>query len=53
METVFGQIKERRGLRQFLLRGLEKVRSLWQLECAVHTLLKVYRVTRHCLQPAG
>jgi hypothetical protein len=43
VEPVFGQIKEGRGLRQFLLRGLEKVRALWRLECAVHNLLKLYR----------
>lgn len=43
VEPVFGQIKEGRGLRQFLLRGLPKVRALWRLECAVHNLLKLYR----------
>ncbi len=53
VEPVFGQIKAARGLRQFLLRGLDKVKALWQLECAVHNLLKVYRATRACPQPAG
>ena len=43
VEPVFGQIKEGRGLRQFLLRGLDKVRALWRLDCAVHNLLKLYR----------
>lgn len=43
VEPVFGQIKEGRGLRQFLLRGLERVRALWRLDCAVHNLLKIYR----------
>ena len=43
VEPVFGQIKEGRGLRQFLLRGQEKVRSLWRLDCAVHNLLKMFR----------
>lgn len=43
VEPVFGQIKEGRGLRQFLLRGLERVRALWRLDCAVHNLLKMYR----------
>jgi len=43
VEPVFGQIKEARGLRQFLLRGLGKVAAMWQLECAAHNLLKLYR----------
>jgi len=43
VEPVFGQIKQARGLRQFLVRGLEKVSALWQLECAVHNVLKLYR----------
>lgn len=53
VEPVFGQIKEARGLRQFLLRGLEKVSALWQLECAVHNLLKLYRANKRELQPVG
>ena len=43
VEPVFGQIKQARGLRQFLLRGLDKVSAMWQLECAAHNLLKLYR----------
>lgn len=43
VEPVFGQIKENRGLRQFLLRGLEKVRDSWLFECAVHNILKLFR----------
>jgi len=38
VEPVFGQSKEARGLRQFLLRGLAKVSALWQLECVAHNL---------------
>lgn len=52
VEPVFGQIKQARGLRQVLLRGLDKVSALWQLECAVHNLLKLYRA-KVPLQPAG
>jgi transposase len=52
VEPVFGQIKEARGLRQFLLRGLDKVSTLWQLECAAHNLLKLYRAGVE-LQPTG
>lgn len=44
VEPVFGQIKEARGFRQFLLRGLTKVRSEWALLCTVHNLLKLAAV---------
>ena len=40
-EPVFGQIKQGRGFRQFLLRGLEKVNREWLLTCAGHNLLKL------------
>jgi hypothetical protein len=33
VEPVFGQIKQARGFRQFLLRGLKKVRGEWALVC--------------------
>ena len=43
VEPVFGQIKEPRGFRRFLLRGLAKVTAEWKLICATHNLLKLYR----------
>lgn len=43
VEPVFGQIKGVRGIRKFLLRGLEKVRAEWQLICLTHNLLKIWR----------
>ena len=43
VEPVFGQIKQGRGLRQFLLRGLEKVNGEWSLICTGHNLLKLFR----------
>ena len=43
IETVFGQIKQGRGFRQFLLRGLEKVNGEWSLICTGHNLLKLFR----------
>lgn len=43
VEPVFGQIKEARGIRRFLLRGLEKVRAEWSLIAATHNLLKLFR----------
>jgi hypothetical protein len=36
VEPVFGQIKQAMGFRQFLLRGLAKVRAEWQLVCTAH-----------------
>jgi transposase len=41
VEPVFGQIKAARGFRQFLLRGLDKVRAEWAMICTVHNLLKL------------
>jgi transposase len=43
VEPVFGQIKEARGFRRFLLRGLTKIRGEWCLVCVTHNLLKVWR----------
>lgn len=43
VEPVFGQIKQAQGFRQFLLRGVGKVRSEWALVCATHNMLKLYR----------
>jgi transposase len=44
VEPVFGQIKQARGFRQFLLRGLAKVRGEWALVCLTHNILKLYRL---------
>ena len=46
-EPVFGQIKQGRGYRQFLLRGLRQVRGEWALICTTHNLLKLWRALRH------
>ena len=43
VEPVFGQIKEARGFRRFLLRGLQKIRGEWRLVCLSHNLLKIWR----------
>jgi len=42
VEPVFGQIKQARGFRQFLLRGIKKVQGEWALVCMTHNILKVY-----------
>jgi len=43
VEPVFGQIKEVRGFRRFLFRGLDKVDAEWDLICLTHNLLKLFR----------
>jgi len=49
VEPVFGQIKEARGFRRFLLRGLDAVKAEWRLVCLAHNLMKLFR---HELVPA-
>ena len=51
VEPVFGQIKQGRGFRQFLLRGLQKVKGEWSLICTTHNLLKLFRHCRPLAQP--
>lgn len=43
VEPVFGQIKEARGYRRFLLRGLTGAAGEWSLLCTGHNLLKLFR----------
>jgi hypothetical protein len=40
-EPVFGQIKQARGFRQCLFRGLDKVANEWGLVCLAHNVLKL------------
>ena len=42
VEPVFGHIKQARGFRQFLLRGLKKIAGEWALVCMTHNILRVY-----------
>ena len=43
VEPVFGQIKQGRGFRQFLMRGKEKVSGEWSLICMTHNILKLWK----------
>lgn len=45
VEPVFGQIKQARGFRQFLLRGVAKVRAEWSMVCTAHNLTKLFQAT--------
>lgn len=42
VEPVFGQIKQGRRFRQFLLRGMEKVRGEWALICLTQNMRKLW-----------
>ena len=41
VEPVFGQIKQARGFRRFLFRGIHKVAQEWGLICLAHNLNKL------------
>lgn len=43
VEPTFGQIKEGRGIRRFMRRGLAAVDGEWQLICATHNVMKLFR----------
>lgn len=44
VEPPYGHIKEARGFRRFMLRGMKSVRAEWALICASHNLLKLFHV---------
>lgn len=48
VEPVFGQMKECRGFRQFLLRGLVKAKAEWTLACVAHNVLKLQKARVAC-----
>ena len=41
-EPVFGQIKRGLGFTQFLLNGIDKMRSEWRMVCMAHNLKKLW-----------
>jgi len=43
VEPVFGQIKDARGARRFMRRGLGACQAEWKLLCGTHNLLKLWR----------
>lgn len=43
VEPVFGQIKDRQGLRQFSRRGLDNVTTEWSFACTVHNIRKLHK----------
>jgi transposase len=47
VEPVFGQIKQARGFRQFLLRGKKKIKGEWSLLCLTHNVLRLYAAMQY------
>jgi transposase len=43
VEPVLGNLSQNLGFREFLLRGLEKVRGEYSLMCTAHNILKIAR----------
>lgn len=43
VEPVYGNIKQNLGFREFLLRGLENVKTEFNLVCIAHNLQKIWR----------
>lgn len=53
IEPVFGDIKENRGIRRFMRRGIAACSSEWKLIAATHNLKKLYRRMRPSLRPGN
>ena len=53
IEPVFGDIKENRGIRRFMRRGIAACASEWKLIAATHNLKKLYRRARPSPRPAN
>jgi hypothetical protein len=45
VEPVFGIIKSAMGLRQFLLRGIAKVRIEWDLVCLAYNMRRLWSLS--------
>ncbi len=43
VEPIFGQIKDNRGIRHYMRRGIEACSQEWKLICTTHNLLKLWR----------
>ena len=44
VEPVFGIIKAPMGFRQFLLRGLEKVKIEWDMVCMAYNMKRLFNL---------
>jgi hypothetical protein len=51
VEPVFGQVKDVRGARRFMRRGLQACEAEWKLLCGTNNLLKLWR--HQAAQPPG
>jgi len=52
-EPPFGQIKEARRFRRFLMRGLANASFEWAFVCLAHNALKLFRALNKPLEPEG
>ena len=54
VEPIFGQVKDVRGARRFMRRGLRACQAEWKLLCGTHNLLKLwrYQTARALAKPA-
>jgi hypothetical protein len=46
VEPTFGMIKAVLGLRQFLMRGLQRVRIEWDLACLAYNIRRIWRLAK-------
>lgn len=46
VEPVFGIVKEAMGFRQFMLRGVQKVRGEWKLVCLAYNFRRMHRLAK-------
>jgi len=53
VEPVFGIIKAAMGFRQFLLRGMQKVRLEWELVCLAYNMKRLWALGGLIKQPEG
>lgn len=51
-EPVFGQLKDRQGMRQFATRGLPSVTTEFALACTIHNVRKLFTAKRTAPTPA-
>ena len=45
VEPVYGNLKQNLGFREFLLRGLDKVKIEMNIACIAHNLQKIWRLS--------
>jgi hypothetical protein len=44
IEKAFGHIKENVGYRQVLVRGIDKVKTIWTMLCMTYNMIRMYNL---------